>query len=229
MIVVAIPWRPTPARKPAFRAVVRWWNEHLPAAPVLTVDTGHVPYNLSAVRNEAVRQAESVGADVVILADADGIIATPASLHAAIRDAADGRLHLPFTEQRYLDREETRMILERLEPGPPAEGSPGNGAMYVVTPAGYWAASGSDERFSGWGGDDDGLVAAAQTLTGVVRHDGVVWSLWHADERRPVGTVEHRPNAELADRYWRAVGNRTAMLRLIAERDYPGAVVEAVA
>lgn len=218
-IAVAIPWRATPERRPAFHAVVRWWNEHLPSVPVLTVDTPHVPYNLSAVRNEAVRQAESVGVEVLVIADADAIVATPASLHAALDAAVDGRLHLPFTEQRYLTETETRAVLENLDP-PPLQGSPGNGAIYVVTPAGYWAASGSDERFSGWGGDDDGLVAAAQTLTGVVRHEGVVWSLWHADERRPVGTVEHRPNAELAGRYWDAVGRPDAMRALIAERDY---------
>lgn len=216
-LVVAIPWRPTPERRPAFEAVVEWWARHYPAAPVLTVDTPHVPYNLSAVRNECVRRAEAEYADVVVIADADAIVATPEALDIAIGQAHDGRLHLPYTRQRYLDEDETRTVLDGGTIS--LDGSPGNGAVYVVTPSAYWDAGGSDERFSGWGGDDDGIVAAASTLTGLVRHEGTVWSLWHADERRPVGTPEHKPNADLADRYWSALGNRRAMIALIAERE----------
>lgn len=216
-VTVAFPWRPQPARVAAFEFVRRWWAEVLPEAHVVEVDTDHQPYNLAACRNAGVDAAEANGSSVVVLADADCVVGTPASLHAALHAAtSDPYLHLPFTEQRYLDEPETLGLFDGLQP--PLEGSHGNGACWVTSVAGWRAAGGQDERFSGWGGDDDQMIAAATALTGVVRHEGVVWSLWHADECRDVGSERHRPNAELAHRYWAARNSRAQMLALIAER-----------
>lgn len=214
--VVAMPWRHQPAREAAHGLVREWFAEHLPFAPVIEVDTTHHPYNLAAVRNEGVRRAEQIGAHVVVLVDADAVIADPDVLHECIDSCRDGQVHMPFTEQRYLTQEETLTVLAG--GAAPLEGGQGNGACYVCTPLAYWMAGGSDERFSGWGGDDDQFVAAASTLVGLERHRGVLWSLWHADERRPVGTKEHRPNSILARRYWDAKGDPDAIRALIAER-----------
>ncbi len=217
-VVVAMAWRPQPARIAVHDHCVAWWATVLPDAELLEVDTDHHPYNLAAVRNEAVHEAGARGADVVILTDADSVLAPVRALRSAIATAPlDGKLHLPFTEQRYLNQAETEALLDGGMV--PLAGGHGNGACYVVTPAAYWKCGGSDERFRGWGGDDDGLVAAAATLIGVERHPGTVLSLWHADERRPVATPEHRPNAELAARYWEALDDPAAMRALIAERD----------
>lgn len=211
-----MPWRPQPARLDAHDHCAAWWRSVLPDAELIEVDTPHHPYNLAAARNLGVCRAQELEADVVVITDADSVIEPVASVRAAIAAAVDGRLHLPFTEQRYLTRTETDLLLDG---GPvPLEGGHGNGACYVVTPDAYWACGGSDERFRGWGGEDDGLVAAASALIGLQRHEGVVLSLWHADERRPVGSAEHRPNAELAARYWAAVDDPTAMWALISER-----------
>lgn len=215
-IVVVMPWRPQPARLAAHDYCRAWWARTLPDAPLIEVDTDHHPYNLAAVRNEGVRQAEELDADVVVIADADAVIVPADSLHAAITAAGDGRLHMPFTAQRYLTEAETETLL--VGGTVDLAGHHGNGAAYVIQPRSYWAAGGSDERFSGWGGDDDQLVAACSTLIGLERWFGTVLSLWHADERRPVGAEEHRPNAELAARYWRVNGDKQAMRALIAER-----------
>lgn len=216
-VVVAMAWRSQPERIASHDHVIAWHRQHLPDAALIEVDTGHAPYNLAAVRNECVRRAEAAGAEVVVITDADAIVADPAQLHGAItRAATSGRLHLPFQAQRYLTAAETADVIAGGQA--PLDGSHGNGAIYAVAPGTYWRFGGSDERFSGWGGDDDQLVAAAMCLAGLRRHPGTVWSLWHADERRPIGTEEHRPNAELAARYWQARDSRDAMRRLIAER-----------
>jgi hypothetical protein len=216
-VAVVFPWRFQPARVRAFDYVRTWWSRQLPDAQQFEVDTDHEPFNLAACRNLGVRHAEAAGASVVVIADADCVIGTPAALHAAISEAHDDQLlHLPFTEQRYLTESETNGLYWGADP--PLRGSHGNGACYVVAPSAYWAAGGQDERFSGWGGDDDQLIASAATLTGVSRHRGVVWSLWHADECRDVGSERHRPNSELAARYWAAKGDRDAILAIIAER-----------
>lgn len=215
-LAVVFPWRPQPDRLAAYGFTRTWWESHYPDAVFGAVDTDHQPFNLSACRNKAVRWAEQRDADVVVLCDADSVPATRDSVDEAVAEAGDGRLHFPFESQRYLDQAETE-ALYRGE-SPPTDGARGLGACWVLTPSAWWAAGGGDERFSGWGGDDDGFVAAATTLIGVRRHEGTVWSLWHADECRDVGSERHRPNAELAHRYWDAIRDPAVMRRLIAER-----------
>jgi hypothetical protein len=211
-----IPWRPTPERQAGFDLTVARWRALVRGVEVVTVDTDHHPFNLNACRNLGVRRAEEAGADVVIVSDADAFLADDADPVEVLHAAGAGGLHLPFTAQRYLTAEETAAVAAGATSALP--GHPGNGACYVVTPAAWWTFGGGDERFRGWGGDDDQIIAAALALSSVRRHWGTVLSLHHADERRPVGTEEHRPNAELAHRYWAARTNAAAMRRLIAER-----------
>lgn len=215
-VVVAIPWRPQPGRLAAHRFVRGWWEHTLPTATIIEVDTDHSPYNLAAARNLGVAQAGELGADVVVIADADVIITPAHHVHDAIAAAPSTfTMHMPFTDQRYLTETESEALYAGHQV--PTAGHLGNGCCYIVTPAAYWACGGSDERFSGWGGDDDQLVAAATTLIGLTRHDGVALSLWHPAVR-DVGSDRHRPNSQLAQRYWRAMHDPAAMRALIAER-----------
>ena len=80
---------------------------------------------------------------------------------------------------------------------------------------------GIDERFSGYGGEDDAIVAAAECLAKLRRDpQGLALSLFHADANRDIGSERHRPNMELAMRYIGARKSKKAMMRLIEERDY---------
>jgi hypothetical protein len=214
-VAVVFPWRPQPGRLRAYEFAKSWWRDQLPSATFAEVDTDHDEFNLAACRNAAVRAAESAGADVAVLSDADTVFVPADSLHRAIAEAPDGRLHLPFSAQRYLSEDETESLYEGAEV--PLEGHHGNGACYIVTPDAYWRAGGSDERLSGWGGDDDQLVAACMALIGVKRHYGTALSLWHPAVR-DVGSERHKPNAELAERYWRASRSPRRMRELIEER-----------
>lgn len=217
-VVIGIPWRPQPARLAAHAFVREWWANVLPDAEIVEVDTDHHPFNLAACRNVCARTAADLGADIVVIADADVIIDDPARVYAAVDGARDGSLHMPFTDQLYLTADETAALIAS-GIHPIRTPTLGNGCCYIVQPAAYFAAGGSDERFSGWGGDDDQLVAATTTLIGLTRHDGVAYSLHHADECRDIGSERHRPNGLLAARYWHAMGDPDAMRALIAERD----------
>jgi glycosyltransferase involved in cell wall biosynthesis len=214
-VVVAIPWRPTPERAAGFECTRARWLELLGPVPILELDTDHHPFNLNAARNLGVRMAAELDADVVVVSDADAVLADDVNVPSVLAAVAGG-LHLPYTAQRYLTPRETAAVLAG--DTRPLGGHHGNGACYVTRPDAWWSWGGGDERFSGWGGDDDQIVAAATCLSRLERHHGTVLSLHHADERRPVGTEEHRPNAELARRYWSRIRNPVGMRRLIAER-----------
>lgn len=198
-VAVGFPWRATPEREAAFVVVREWYRAHLPDAVLFEVDTGHDRFNLGACRNKIVQQAEGIGADVVVISDAD-TIPPPGGLAAAVDGAKDGRLHMPFDRCVYVGTD-----------SPPGLA---NGGVHVVTPSCWSLIGGQDERITGWGGDDDQLVAAAQCLAGLVRHPGLAVSLWHADAAR----VCAEPDRAIAKAYWAAVGSQKAMRKLIAER-----------
>jgi hypothetical protein len=217
-VVVGMPWRPQPGRTAAHDYVRDWWEQHFPYFEVVEVDTAHEPYNLAAARNLAVHAAEKRRADVVVITDADTVVATAATIDRCVYAAyRDGRMHMPFRTYRYLTEAETADLYAGRS-GPPTTGiGNANGGVHVVRPDAYWRAGGSDERFSGWGGDDDQLVAATTSLIGLRRHPGLAFSLWHPAVR-DIGSERHRSNADLARRYWRAIRNPVAMRALIDER-----------
>lgn len=198
-VAVMFPWRAKDERRAAYAVTRAWYEVHVSGAKIVEVDTEHEVFNLAACRNVAVGVAEGLGADVVVISDAD-TLPPPSGLAAAIADADDHKLHIPFSQCIYAGTD-----------SPPGLA---NGGVHVVTPTGWDAIGGQDERLVGWGGDDDQLVAAATCLSGLVRHPGLAVSLWHSDAAR----VCAQPSRDLVNRYWQAVDKPAAMRKLIAER-----------
>lgn len=207
VVAVGFPWRPTADRAPGFEIVQNWYEAVLPDAVMLPCDSGHEPFNRAASRNLCVRQAEEHGADLVVVSDAD-TIPSPSGLQAALAAAIDGGMHYPFDRYLYAGTD--------LQPG-------GNtGGIYVCRPDVWWAFGGMDERFSGWGGEDDAAHAAAEALIGKpTTHPGFAVSLWHDATCRDLGSPRWRPNSELSLRYNAARRNRAEMASIIAERPAP--------
>ena len=211
---VTIPYRPNgqPERERNYRQVSAHFERRWPVIPA---DSGHEPFNRSASRNTAVAAARSY--DAIVICDADflpPLEACEAALEAASRD---GRLHQPFTEALYLTEPETASYLAS---GilPARSGDDLTGGCYVISPESWLEVGGMDERFKGWGGEDDAFRIAAETLLGPrIHHQGVMPHLYHP----PVpafGTPEHTANLALLRRYVRATNNPDAIRAIINER-----------
>lgn len=213
-----MPWRATPAREPAWRHVRAWYTTQLPDAAIIEADSGHAGFHRAASRNAGVAEAARLGAGVVVVADAD-TLPSPDGLRAAIAGCGDGRLRFGYGTLRYLDAAGTADVLAGREP---ADGSSQrhNSSVLVLTPTAWAVAGGQDERFDGWGGEDDAFHAACDTLLGAsIWCGGQALSLHHDDASRDVGSPRWAPNSALATRYVGARGKPGAMRALIAERD----------
>ena len=218
-IPVIVPWRPSPSRLPAFALLTKWYAEHLPEFELQTVDTGDQPFSLAACRNAGVAAA---GRDqVVVINDAD-TLPEPAPLREAVLAAAtSGLVHLPYTEYRWLGASGTAQLAAGVDAAQCTVEQYVSGAcsgVYVTTPRTWAAHGGQDPRFRGWGFEDDAWYLAHETLLGAppARHSGSVYALHHVGEVR--AGVHYDANAQLADRYAAASGDRAAMAQLIAER-----------
>lgn len=212
-----IPWRPTPSRLPAFDYVTAWYAQVLPGSRLVTVDTDDEPFNLARCRNVGVAGVEDAEV-VLVISDAD-TLPEPGPLREAIVAAANsGRVHLPYTEYRWLGAEGTAQLLGGASPEDCAyevvRGA--RSGVYVTTPATWWAHAGQDERFRGWGFEDAAWWIAHETLLGEpVRHPGRVYALHHVTQLREGEQYER--NAALADRYRAASGDPAAMRALVGE------------
>lgn len=176
-IAVCIPWRPQPQRLAAFEYVTNWWESN--GFRVVTGDSDRPTFNLSAARNEAVREAQ---ADIVIVADADTVPELGA-IKAALRQLQRYMVIYPFNSYRYLeDVEPTPDLVLGSQPGA-KEWRNSVGGLFVTMTETYWSVGGHDEGFERWGYEDNAFHMAAETLGRVVRLAGTVYAFGHEAER----------------------------------------------
>lgn len=177
------------------------------------------PFNRSAAINEAARGAW----DVAVILDADTILDIDQIEQGIATAHTTGELVLPFTCRNLLNQRGTKEILagyqgswerwvtKREKVGDSYE----HVSSCLCVPRRLWdEVGGFDERFEGWGGEDDAFHAACSTLAGVARIEGHAWHLWHPPAKRKDGL--YRQAKALSDRYLAA--NTTQEMRgLLAE------------
>lgn len=203
-VVVAIPWRDRGDQlRRAHHQAIRAWFDRTLDAPVLDCDGGG-PWSLAGARNAGVRLAADIGADVVVVCDADNHPEAGPLANAIAGCVDDGLVHLPYTE--YVNGS--------------FRWAGSVGGIYVTTPDTWWAAGGQDERFRGWGCEDHAFVHAHATLLGapMPRHPGVLTHLPHrAPAERDPRHPDHVAAAALLEAYRSADGDVAAMRALVAD------------
>lgn len=204
-VTVAVPFRPGALdREVHYDYVKARLVKLFPDAEHLTVDV-EGQFTRARVRNEAVRRAQG---DVVVLCDADTLPEKEPLRRAIAGAAKDGRLHLPYTQFRGLSAEATLAVYARgLDPHqvPATEVSMRPiGGVWVIRPDSWWRTGGMDEKFIGWGFEDDAFHVAANTLLGeTIRHQGVITHLHHTTAVNPNSTT-YKANRSRYGLYQRA-------------------------
>lgn len=169
--VVCMPWRPQPERLAAHNRCRDFWNYH--GFRVVEGDSdSDLPFNLSQARNNAVRDCLS---KYVIVADAD-TLPDLGSVMASL-DEFDGVTwpyeryrHIP---SRYADRSDLMTAtVDR-------EYTSSVGGIFICKRGLYWELGGCDEKFNGWGWEDNAFHSVATTLSRVRRQPGIVFSFNH--------------------------------------------------
>lgn len=223
MVTIVIPWRPQPSRLAAFDAVVAWYRDALGDVPVLIVDSDDEVFNLARCRNLGVGRLADPR-EVVVIGDADTIPERAALLEAIDAARTSGRVHLPYTEYRWLGASGTAEFGAgaALEDCSHEVVRGACSGVYVTTPETWASHGGQDERFRGWGFEDAAWHVAHETLLGEPprRHVGRVYALHHVAEVRE--GPHYEANAALMARY-RAAATPDAMRQLLAGDPQPAA------
>jgi hypothetical protein len=224
----------------------RYWIYHLPSVEIIQGYDKHYPFSKATAVNNAAEQATG---KVFVILDADAYLAPQ-----VLRNCADNILdalkshrrlwYMPYTHLYRLNRPTTEQILSAnprqgvqmitpppsdwLEPGRSHHYGHSYGAMVQVMPReAFFAVSGMDCRFRGWGSEDASMLRALDTLYApheLTSND--LWHLWHEHvgsdwrTRRWVGQYGAQ-NSRLAQRYAYATGEPALMQALVDEHIHP--------
>lgn len=186
------------------------WN-HV-GAEVITADSDRRGnFNLSRARNNAVRQAKS---SVVVVADAD-TIPDVAAVMSAVEQCRPGHVCWPFTTYRHIPCE--WVDRSDLMAAPVVQSYADSvGGLIVCDRETYWDFGGFDERFQGWGYEDNAFRCVANTLGTIGRITATVFSFDH-----PASVVRDMsrdsPNRVRAELYQMCEG-RPSLIRELVKR-----------
>lgn len=218
MTRVVIPWRHDDHRAPLLEFVLEWWQTRHPSWAVALADTPG-EWSKAAAINRAAAEIDGI----VVVADADvwcdGIGDAVEAVEAGARWA------VPHRMVHRLNRRATRMVLDGAQPGRfyfgdglaerPYVGVLGGGML--VVPASALREVPFDERFVGWGQEDESWGAAASLLLGRPwRGVSPLWHLWH----EPPGRMNRRwgsPAARNLGRRYRAARTDTGAMGMLVD------------
>ncbi|MFK9094063.1 galactosyltransferase-related protein [Bacillus salipaludis] len=213
-------------REEAFEWLKRYYAAVMPDAELcLGLYSGN-EINKSKAVNQAAKRATK---DIFVIADAD-VVYDPTLIKKAIELLKEAAWVVPFTEIYDIPKQETKYLL-RKQPSWPLrvniedcvkaewlyEGFAGK--INVIPRVHFEAVGGFDERFIGWGGEDDAFSHAVNTLCGkFVNIEAKVFHLWHPPAYSDTNPYSE-PNKKLLNRYLSASGNSYETLKIIMERE----------
>jgi predicted glycosyltransferase involved in capsule biosynthesis len=212
-------------RADEFEWIKKYYSRVMPEAELCFGIINGKELNKSKAVNLAAKKATK---EVLVIADAD-VIYDPEIIVKSISLLNKAACVVPFTEVYNIERTATERLL-KTEPKWPIDVKfeestkksiyPGfAGKLIVISKEIFEKVGGFDERFIGWGGEDDAFSLAVKTICGkLVNIKGEIYHLWH-----PVSNYYSNPhgkeNHALVTRYFRASGNKEQMVNLINERN----------
>jgi predicted glycosyltransferase involved in capsule biosynthesis len=172
-------------------------SDAFPDASIYFSDTESDRFNLSASRNRGCRFAMKDGCDVMLVLDADVLVEKEA-VENSMRVASDlGVVSLPYVFfNRLNDELSTSLLNKELLPEEIRSRGIGSlnqnhfGGAYVLTASTFLRLNGWDERFVGWGFEDNAFEAAHKVLLDRGFHRSAGHAITFDHEDRDQNNVE---------------------------------------
>lgn len=172
-----------------------------PEVEICIGESNQQPFPKAKVINEAVKKSNG---EILVIADAD-LFFDPSLLEQAIKQLENNAWVIPFKKVFNISKKSTQELL-KTEPVWPVpieletrkRKYAAMGGINIVPRKYFDKVGGFDERFVGWGGEDDAFAASMNNICGYVkRMDGTLYHLWHS--RRSLGN--YAANRELLKGY----------------------------
>jgi hypothetical protein len=205
-VSILLPFSKEPGpRTNNFNWTVKFYEKMMPEAEICIGEYPYSPWNRPKAINLAAAKATR---DIFVISETD-IFYDPAILVEAIKLLDKYTWVLPFSKVFDLDQQSTEEI-HKIEPSWPIPikvngnipGHIGHGLVNVIPRKHFEAVGGFDERFLGWGGDDDAFASSINGVVGwYMRMNHLAYHFWH-----PSGDLTHYgENLEYLKRYFSGV------------------------
>lgn len=179
----------------------RWWNTYGPKGIEICVsdDGDNEPFNRSRARNKAIEKATG---DILIIADADTLVRSDGLIYA-LGQVAEGKAPwaIPYRWYYNLSREYTDKLNQNEAIGRPSPNDEKFGyehkilswaGILVVPKAAALSIGGYDERFEGWGFEDNAFRLKLDYEWGPHRRtNGNAYHYWHPIAEKDKFTKEN--------------------------------------
>lgn len=186
-VAFVIPLRLSELREPPFRYLENWLKTEFVDIPIYTSDSRQgVRFNVSEARNRGCLRAINDDVDILIVLDADTLV-SKSVIEKAVRIAEETGA-LVMSKGYVLLTEEESVDIFKGEKWPTSF----EAKVFQSTPGGLWVMSaevfktvnGWDERFIGWGYEDNALLSAYRKIYGkrARRIKCLLLSLWHGNK-----------------------------------------------
>lgn len=175
----------------------------MPGIEICVGDSNITPYSRAAAINSAAKKSTK---DILIIVDAD-LIFNVTDITNAIHKLSEYEFVLPYNKIVRLSKNETNLLLNQnpfinlteINTSESAIWTDKNsmvGGICILTKKSFKLLGGFDERFMGWGGEDNAFFKSAlYTFNKHLRLDGSIYHMYHT---RPHRTDDSRQkNIEL--------------------------------
>ena len=208
-----------------FFYVKKRYETLMPDVELVIGEDDSEPFNRARARNLAAAKATG---ELFVLADADIFFGTKlidkikaiAELHPWIIPFHRGYKLTPAATREVTKTGELQLPINFKNIGVDENCNYPGSFMNVMSRQAFETVGGMDERFTGWGPEDQAFAMALDTLVGKhFRMDETIFHLWH-----PPVEYRHqycRSNDDLQKRYCQSNGDAGAMFSLINERRKP--------
>lgn len=186
---VVVPWRPRPTRLKPFSLTVNRLMDQFPNSTVYYADTEDEVFNVSGSRNQGCLSAIKDGCDMLLVVDADTLLDKDAVEAAIIKATENECVCFPFTTYNRLFQQPSESLLggeltyEEVAVFGPDSAVEHPGGAYVLSSSTFLLLNGWDQRFVGWGYEDDAFLEAHRIYLSrdAERVDGYAVTLFHLD------------------------------------------------
>lgn len=223
---ILIPYQPDNGpRDVNLKWIQKYYRLVMPGVEICIGKSTEKLFNRSHAVNSAAKKATR---DIFVIADGD-IFYDPAMLTDSLKCLKKASWIIPFLTIVKLSESNTKKLLQTTPSWPtkaeitdfqtirPSKNSY-LGHLNIISRQNFMAVRGFDERFAGWGGEDDAFACAVNTLCGkFTRLNHTVYHLWH-----PHVGYQKNPNADnnrsLRKLYYKADGNKEKMKELLVKK-----------
>ncbi|TLS37470.1 glycosyltransferase family 2 protein [Pseudalkalibacillus caeni] len=212
-------------REKVFKWVCKFYERNLSQADIYIGESSTKIFSRAQSINHA---AQAASGNVFVITDGD-IVCRPETIMEAVKQLHHSPMVIPYSNILDLTKESTYQTINGSAEWPgiskPRFKVRFKGKAYtlgginIVKRDCFEAVKGFDERFIGWGGEDDAFAFSIKAVCGKYqRLNNVVYHMWHPRENYQ-HTDNFDLNKQLAMRYLHAANSKERMIEIINERD----------